>query len=459
VLSLGLVGREIFCGVVESVMNTPTEKELDALAPLPLIHAIHDGLRGYEGTRLAEPRPCPDCGNIDYHKHDTRTRVFAVLITEDGFEKVTVTVQRYWCKHCEKPVDADMSDLFYEECLYGKPIVDLCLYHAAENPFNRVERILHTHYGIQVDRDTIQRYAELFADRVQDRHAVTVADEPLSVNFLSLLFGTSTAVEFRQEYADELAAESVTGLVGVADETYPAKKGAKKALREENLRRQAAGETQKPYPDGFCVASSYLPQLDCFASLQCRNTDFAWLLAATLVAPLEGVEYWIADGDSSYNGTLPNKEPCLVHELRQLVRSDERVAALKDAGEIEELRTYLETVYETQFAERAAVLREEYPVFWDEEAKTFTGPVSTNAIEGGNWRLKYGLRTPYARCQGALARTALLALHDSMHVFRNGRPQESFAHRFGDFCYEDVMGQSAPPTGPTHVSGSLNVAV
>jgi len=429
-------------------MKQPAEKELDALVPLPLIHAVHDGLRSYEGTRLAKPRPCPHCGGIDYHKHDTRSRRFAVLITEDGFEDVTVSIQRYWCKQCEKPVDADLSELFYEDCLYGKPIVDLCLYHAAENPFNRVERILHTHYGIQVDRDTIQRYAELFADRVGDRHAVTVADEPLSLNFLSLLFGTSTAGEFREEYADELAAEDVVGLVGVADETYPAKKGAKKALREDNARRHARGEPQKPFPDGFCVASSYLPQLDCFASLQCRNTDFAWLLAATLVDPLDGVDYWIADGDPSYNGTLGHKESCLVHELRQLVRSDEHVAALSEAGEIEELRSYLQTVYEKLYADRAAVLREEYPALWDEETETFTGPVSTNAIEGGNWRLKYGLRTPYARCQGALARTALLALHDSMYVFRNGRPQVSFAHRYGDFTYEDVMGQSASPTGP-----------
>jgi hypothetical protein len=142
-----------------------------------------------------------------------------------------------------------MAELFYEGCLYGKPIVDLCLYHAAENPFNRVERILYTHYGIQVDRDTVQRYAELFAERVEDRHGVTVADE-----------------------------------------TYPGKKGAKKELRAENARRKAAGWTQKPFPDGFYVASAYLSQLDYFASLQCW-TDFAWLLAATLVAPSEDVDY------------------------------------------------------------------------------------------------------------------------------------------------------------------------
>jgi hypothetical protein len=453
-----LVDRAIFSGNLREVMKNTTEKELDALVPLPFIHSIHDGLRSYEGTRLVEPRPCPHCGQTDYYKHDTRPRTFAVLVTEDGFEEVTVSVQRYWCKRCEQPVDSDMSELFYEDCLYGKPIVDLCLYHAAKNPFNRVERIIHTHYGIQVDRDTVQRYAELFAERVQDRHGVTVADEPLSLNFLSLLFGTSTAEELREEYADELHSADVTGLVGVADETYPAKKGAKKALREENVRRKAGGERKKPYPEGFCVASAYLPQLDCFASLQCRNTDFAWLLAATLVAPLEGVDYWLSDGNPSYNGTLAHHERCLVHKLRQLVRSDERVANLRQSAEFEELRNYLETIYEEAETERAAVLRQEYPAFWDEEAETFTGPLSTNAIEGVNWRLKYGLRTPYARCRGALARTALLALDDSMYVFRNGRPEVSFAHRVGEFSYEDVMGQSASPTGPVLTNRHVKAA-
>jgi len=54
------------------------------------------------------------------------------------------------------------------------------------------------------------------------------------------------------------------------------------------------------------------------------------------------------------------------------------------------LSAYLETLYDEVAAERAAVLREECPAFWDEQSATFTGPVSTNAIEGGNWRLKYG---------------------------------------------------------------------
>ena len=81
----------------------------------------------------------------------------------------------------------------------------------------------------------------------------------LSVNFLSALCGTKTVQEFREEYANELNDKNIADLVGVADETYPAKKGAKKALREENIRRKAAGEAKNPYPKGFCLASAYLP--------------------------------------------------------------------------------------------------------------------------------------------------------------------------------------------------------
>ena len=57
-------------------------------------------------------------------------------------------------------------------------------------------------------------------------------------------------------------------------------------------------------------------------------------MAATLVALLEGVDYWLSDGEPPYNGTLSHHEQCLVHELRQLVRSDERVATFRQYGEL-----------------------------------------------------------------------------------------------------------------------------
>jgi len=66
------------------------------------------------------------------------------------------------------------------------------------------------------------------------------------MNFLSLLFGVSTVNELKTEFAEELAAEGIDGRVGVADETYPAKKGAKKELYEENMRRKQEEENRKP---------------------------------------------------------------------------------------------------------------------------------------------------------------------------------------------------------------------
>jgi hypothetical protein len=51
-----------------------------------------------------------------------------------------VRVRRYMCKDCRHTFLADAP--FYDGCLYGKPVVDLCLYLAASTPFNRVESIL-----------------------------------------------------------------------------------------------------------------------------------------------------------------------------------------------------------------------------------------------------------------------------------------------------------------------------
>jgi hypothetical protein len=268
------------------------------------------------------------------------------------------------------------------------------------------------------------------------------------MNFLSLLFGVSTVEELKAEFADELAAEDIDGLVGVADETYPAKKGAKKDLYKENMHRKQEGENSKKWPEGFTVGSSYLPQLGCFAGLQCRNTAFARALTLALIFPLRGVDYWLTDDHDSYSDILPDRVKCLVHKLRTRARSDERVSELHDAGELDELREYLEEEYETAYEKLVATLREDYPAYWDENEEEFTGPVGTNAIEGGNWRLKYGFSVPYARCHAARARTALLALRDSVSVFENGRPTESFALRHGSFTFEQAMGSSSESNSP-----------
>jgi hypothetical protein len=82
-----------------------------------------------------------------------------------------VNVQLYEYTNCGSRFQGAVSELFYEDCQYAKPIVDLCLFHAAENPFHASERILQNKYGLQVNRDTIQCYAERFGDEVADRQA------------------------------------------------------------------------------------------------------------------------------------------------------------------------------------------------------------------------------------------------------------------------------------------------
>ncbi|KXA96204.1 hypothetical protein AKJ37_05810 [candidate division MSBL1 archaeon SCGC-AAA259I09] len=83
-------------------------------------------------------------------------------------------------------------------------------------------------------------------------------------------------------------------------------------------------------------------------------------------------------------------------------------------------------------------LRRERPELFDEEGK-FKGSLSTNAIEGGNWRLKYELRTAYSLQESISGRMNLIALKESLYTFKNGKPNESWAHKHSEFQLEDVM--------------------
>lgn len=419
-------------------MQEPNEKEVGSFGNDLLVNASRNYLRWYQGTRLTEPRPCPDCGEQHYRKHDFKDRLFALIITADGFEEITVDYRRYWCKNCDKPVSADLSSLFYTECLYGKPIVDLCLMLAAQTPPTKVEEQLQR-IGIQVDKDTIDRYIELFGEKFAEQHGITVAGESLAHNVLAALFDVENVDELKDEYSEELTEAGIDELAGCADETYPAKKGAKKDLYEENMERKQDDKNPRPHSEGFTVGLGYLPQLECFASVQCRNTAFASVLANALGIPLKGVAYCVTDDEDCYNNTFAGRVKCLFHRLRARARDDERVHELHEEGRHDELEAYLEETYETLYEDEVETLKAEYPSFWDDETGEFTGPVTTNAIEAGNWRVKRKLGVPYRRCRSARSRVLLGMLQDSLAVYRNGQPHVSFAQRHGTFCFEKIM--------------------
>ena len=423
-------------------MREPNEKEVGSFGNDLLRDAVQMKLRWYHGTRLTKSRPCPDCDEENYRKHDVEDRIFAILITEDGFEEITVKQRRFWCKNCQQTVSADRSSLFYDDCLYGKPIVNLCLQLASKMSNTAVEEHLQQ-IGIQVDKDTVRRYVEQFGENFAEQHGITVAGESLAQNVLGALFEVTTVEELEEEYADELTAAGIDEVAGCADETYPTKKGAKQQLYEENMRRKREGEDPRTLPESFTVGCGYLPQLNCYASVQCRNTAFASVLANALGMPLSGVAYCVTDDEDCYNDTFDGRVKCLFHRLRTRARSDERVDTLAEEGRREELETYLETEYTELYETEIDDLKDEYPSFWDEKREEFTGPVTTNAIEGGNWRLKDKLSVPYRQADTARGRVLLGVLNDSLSVYSNGHPAASFAHRHGSFSFQKIMGEGS----------------
>ena len=128
------------------------------------------------------------------------------------------------------------------------------MFHAAENPFHASERILQNQYGIQVNRDTIPRYAERFGDEVADRHGVKIVDSTVSMNFLSLLFGVSTVEDSKLSSATNSLTRRLT-VSSVHRRDYPARKGAKN-LYEENMRRKQNGKQPHKWPERFTLGSS-----------------------------------------------------------------------------------------------------------------------------------------------------------------------------------------------------------
>ncbi|MHA1263435.1 MAG: hypothetical protein ACTSSA_15415, partial [Candidatus Freyarchaeota archaeon] len=111
---------------------------------------------------------------------------------------------------------------------------------------------------------------------------------------MKILTGAENAEQLKEklpaeEEEEEEEKEGVL-IAGVADETCPTKKGAKRRLEEENRKRRKEGKKPKPRPDGFTVAATYLPDLNIYASLCVQDANFCFLLADTLMEPLEGAD-------------------------------------------------------------------------------------------------------------------------------------------------------------------------
>lgn len=415
-------------------MRLPVVKKSSKIVPSFLAKYIIAGIRMmYEWRLYDDRRPCPKCGCKNHTRLDKVRKIFCRVIEDSGISAIRINLKRYRCHQCKHIYTAQGP--FYPNTEYGKPIVDLALYFASTNPYNRVEHIL-MELGIQIDRDTVKRYVKLFKNRSLHVAGIKFAGKSIGVNVLKLLFGKSTVEELKKAYPDKR-------FDAVADETYPAKKGAKKKLRKENRERKRDGKKPKRFPDSFTLASSYLPGLESYASVLVSSCAFNWLLGKILVAPLAGAPYLCVDGSPCYD--FNEIVRCLVHKARNLAKRDPILKKLIDEKTLEDsIIAHLKEVYRDLKHSTIKKLKEKFPELVDENG-VFTGAVNTNAMEGGNFRMKWNLRVPYKDIEGIFGRTILSTIHDSIHTFKNGRPCESFANIHGIFQYENVMNSKPPP--------------
>lgn len=256
-------------------------------------------------------------------------------------------------------------------------------------------------------------------------------DEDIGINLLKLFFNVKNVKELKKKYPQLKVVESGS------DETYPRKKGANKAFKEENRMRRLNGEEEKKYPDGFTVAASYLPTIKSYASLIVTENPFNSLFARLLRIPLLGSDYNLTDGHGAYND-FPDRVRCLFHLAKSKAKKDKVLKKIKKSALPEEIKEYLSQKYQELKGEVLKMMKEKYPQFLTPNGE-FAGALTTNCMEGGNWRIKYELRTEYTNVNSISGRSLLITIVDSIYTFRYGKSEESFTHANSSFKFEDVM--------------------
>ena len=338
----------------------------------------------------------------------------------------SVRVNRYMCKACGRVYQSRAP--FYPDYIYARPVVDACLHLASGNTFCRVKHIL-MQYGLQADRDTVRNYAHRFGDRAKEMAGIMVDQSSIAINMVRLLFDARDVEELKERFPGEI-------LQDTGDETYPTFKGAKKRLRGENTDRGLRDEAQLRYTQSHTLASVYENLHRFYLSILVTRSAFNTMLADALKRPARGCVGSVRGGSKCYRGEHING---VNHKGRRLIGRDKEYRRLKkyaqNRAQIKEYCKAFHAKVKEEEAQRAAQM---YPELGDEDGH-FTGALSTNSIEGGNWRIKYGPGVPYTSSNSLSARALPLVIGDYVKTFRERRPDESFAQIHGSFTYSRVM--------------------
>lgn len=459
-------------------MQIPNPKRVPIYVPQFLTFGIGLGLAFlYDGKVYDDfSGVCQRCGSRNCVKHGFEDGHFVRLIcdgdnsvggsSDEHFVDIDVRRQVYFCKNCGATYTS--MGPFYDGAMYGVPIVDLALMLSMDNSAYGVERAM-MNLGIQLDSDTVLDYIRLYADRCRERASLTNGSL-YGINLLKVLFGVNNARELAEKFPK-------IDLQSLMDETYPEKKGAlkkflemiKSAERSRVVNRGLNGKEivvkdgEVVFPDSFTLALSYLPGAEAFASLICTPQPFNQLLAEILFKALEGSSSTVTDGSRNYE-EIKNRIGCVLHktknelkrdskfkELRKEVRQlkerqkeakseeEKQEVAMERAEKVREISSYAKARYQEVVNSTLDKLRNEHPALFDKDGK-FNGHLTTNGMEGGNWRIKYAMRVPYARSDSAAGRSILAAIRDSIFTIRGGKVRESLANRLNFFSFGRVMG-------------------
>lgn len=397
-------------------MRYPKEKIANKLSPSFIREAIVHKLLTYQGKVFEQKGDCPQCEGSDIVKNTlNKNKIFAIVITECGFRNIRVSVRWFTCKTCRKVFPA-IDAPFYPNTNYGNIIIDLILYHA-NLPAHAVEKKL-LDIGIQVDRDTILNYFKLFGKKIKKKGGgcrYENDNETFDVDLLKILF-SENEIETMKKNSE-----------AVSDETYPTRKGEKKKWRSK---QKELKKCAPKYPRGFTVALSYLVKYKVFASVLISYAAFNKAMAYELLKNLEGIIALITDGHKAYEGLIKNHVRCVIHKFRNRWKKyDSRKKYPKDFFKME---------YEKFYSEFISELKTNFPFLFEGDDLKIEG-ISTNSIEGGNWRVKYILQTLYSKIESIFGRTSVIAIKESMKTFNKGKPMESYAHRVSDFEFGDIM--------------------
>ena len=100
---------------------------------------------------------------------------------------------------------------------------------------------------------------------------------------------------------------------------------------------------------------------------------------------------------------MKKKRSCIIHRFR---KSWKKYAKNKIYPE-----GYFKEKYQEFLKDMLVQMQKEFPQYFDTSGNFIGCALSTNAIEGGNWRVKYMLKTLYSQLDSIFGRSAaILAL-------------------------------------------------